>query len=402
MMLLSLVLGLALAGAPQTQDARAEAERLARSGSPAEALKQFQAIVAANPDDVEARLWIARLHNALGHPERAVTVYEAVVATQPQNVDALVGLGRTLTELGRLDEAAGALERAEKQAPENPAVLAAQGRLHWMARRGTLAEAYYAKALSLKADDSGIRDEYIALQAERAHRLEASYYFEHFNDETPETHGGLFLFNGRVSDTVRAYGSVQVLNKFDVTETRGGGGVELLPTSAFALRAGALFGGDAIVWPELDMTLDAEYARRRITWIGAFRFLRFAETSTWILTPGIRLRPTRNLGLTVLYHLSDSDFETLDGGESNNGVTVRADYRISPRLSIDTAYLHGFEGHEIITSEYLSQQLDANALTGGFRFDATPMTSLHANGGYQWRDFGVRVATASVTLVQRF
>src|SRR3972149_7072684 len=108
------VLTLALVAAPQAQapDQRAEAERLARTGAHARALQQFQALAAANPDDVEARLWIARLHVWMGHPERAIDVYQSVVATAPQNVDALVGLGSALTNVGRLADAADALNRA--------------------------------------------------------------------------------------------------------------------------------------------------------------------------------------------------------------------------------------------------------------------------------------------------
>src|SRR5215211_2947640 len=107
-----LVLGL-LVSVPTGQDARAEAERLARSGARQEALKRFQALAAENPADASARLWIGRLHLEMNHPERAAAVYESLVATDPQNVDALVGLGLALTRTGRFREASDALQRAE-------------------------------------------------------------------------------------------------------------------------------------------------------------------------------------------------------------------------------------------------------------------------------------------------
>ena len=55
---------------PQAQDARAEAERLAKAGNHAEALKRFQEIAAANPADAAARIWIGRLHMEMGEPRR--------------------------------------------------------------------------------------------------------------------------------------------------------------------------------------------------------------------------------------------------------------------------------------------------------------------------------------------
>src|SRR4029453_15318344 len=107
------ILGLTLLSTPQGADQRAEAERMAKSGNYAAALKQFQAIAAANPDDIDARLWIARLHAQMGHPEHAVAVYRTILAVQPQQLDALIGLGQSLVTLGRLAEASDALNRAE-------------------------------------------------------------------------------------------------------------------------------------------------------------------------------------------------------------------------------------------------------------------------------------------------
>ena len=86
--------------APAGQDPRAEAERLARSGARQQALERFQALAAANPADIAARLWIGRLHLEMNQPVRAVAVYESIVATEGQNVDALVGLGVALTRAG--------------------------------------------------------------------------------------------------------------------------------------------------------------------------------------------------------------------------------------------------------------------------------------------------------------
>src|SRR3954468_7400418 len=134
-MLMWMVLTLAVTAAPQAPgaqpaaDSRAQAEQLARSGAYRAALERFQAMAAANPDDIEARVWIGRLHASMGDDERAVAVYESVLTAQPQHVDALVGLGDALVRMGRLRQAADVLSRAEAQAPDNPALLAAQGRL---------------------------------------------------------------------------------------------------------------------------------------------------------------------------------------------------------------------------------------------------------------------------------
>src|SRR5688572_2776420 len=73
------------------------AEQLARSGRSVEALDLFERIVAVNPTDYEARLWIARLQLRMGRTEEAEATYRAVLLERPADIDARIGLGATLT-----------------------------------------------------------------------------------------------------------------------------------------------------------------------------------------------------------------------------------------------------------------------------------------------------------------
>ena len=56
---------------------RSLAEQLARSGQAVEALALFEQVVARNPEDVEARLWIARLQLRIGQTENAEAGFRA-------------------------------------------------------------------------------------------------------------------------------------------------------------------------------------------------------------------------------------------------------------------------------------------------------------------------------------
>jgi tetratricopeptide (TPR) repeat protein len=132
----------------QATDPRTEAERLAAKGAYEEALTRFQAIAAANPDDIQARLWIGRLHLRMKQPRRAAAVFESIVATDERNVEALSGLGVALVDAGQWTEAADILDRAEAIAPDRLDVLAAQGRRHAASGRATHAHAYKRKALA--------------------------------------------------------------------------------------------------------------------------------------------------------------------------------------------------------------------------------------------------------------
>jgi tetratricopeptide (TPR) repeat protein len=393
------VLCVALAG--QAQDPRAEAERLARAGSHAEALQRFQALVAANPDDIEARLWIARLHREMGHTNRSVEVYRSIVATNPQNLEALLGLGLTLIDSGNLTQAADALSRAEALAPDRPAVLAAQGRVHGRAARTTLALAYYERALALEPGNTEARAEYDALRAGRAHRVEGTYYFERFSDDLPNTHAGIFKVNGRVTDRFRVFGAAQFQRKFSHDESGFGGGIEWTARHDLRTRVFAMGGVDALLLPESEFSADVEFDRRSVTWLGRFRYLDFAGSRSTIVSPGVAFSLTDTLRLAFRYFHSESDIEDLLDDISNDGVSLDAAATLTPRASVHVGYARGFESLSRIMNDRFAL-LDGNIATAGARFEVAPMSTFAVAYQHQWRDDDTNVATAYVTFIQRF
>lgn len=400
MVIPAVLLSVALLAQPQATDARAEAERLARSGAHSEALRRFQALAAANPDDVEARVWIGRLHSWMGHPDRAVDVYESIVATNPQHVGALVGLADALISLRRYDRAADAMNRAESLAPDQVSVLGTQGRLHAAAGRGTLAMAYYERALALQPNDVALREDYDRLRARHAHRVEGSYYFEHFSDTEPDTHAGLFEVNGRLNDSTRLFGAAQFHDKFDESEGRAGGGVEWAGGDLHA-RGSALF-GDTIVFPRGDFAGDVEFVSGRVGWLAGFRYLDFADDSTWIVSPGLTLHPNPDVGVTFRYYHSSTDDPRFLSRVSNDSMTLSATGRVTKTVTVTGGYSRGFESLAIITAERLAQQ-DANTLFASVGVDPRPMTSLRASFDHEWRnDPDVQVVRLVLTLIQRF
>ena len=408
-MLISILLSVALTSFAQGQtappaDARAQAEQLARSGSLRAALEKFQALAAQNPEDVEVRVWIARLHAQMGAHERAVTVYQSIVATHPQQLDALIGLGDALIAVDRLREAAEALTRAEALAAENPQVLAAQGRLHAKAGRTRLALAYYERAMTLTPASPAIRQEYDDLRAEWAHRVVAGYAYEHFDTDVSDGHAGFGGVNVRASDSVRVSGTVQHQRKFSTDETRGGGGVEWRAHRNLRLYAGALFGGDAEILPQVDGYGGIAYSVGRATWSFDVRVAEFEEIRVDIAGGGVRFALPQHSAAWVKYYRFATAYPFASSDVVQSWV-LGASGRVAPTVSVGAEYTRGPDQLDLLTIDRTGE-FEANTYSAFADFRVVPMVSIGVRYDYQSRpafvDADVRVHRATVQLIRRF
>ena len=357
------------ASAQTPPDRRAEAERLANSGAYAEALRAFQAIAAANPDDIDARMWIARMHTKLGQPEHAAEVYRSILVAQPRNVDALVGLGNALVAVGHLREASDALSRAEAIAADSPAVLTAQGHLHEAANRTTLALAYYLRAAALDPSNTEARRAADALRALRGHRLELGYDFQHAPHESDvvidplrqDAHVGTIELNGRLGDQVRLFGRAQFQHAFDTDEQRAGGGIEWTATRYAFVRAGFLKGFDTQFLPDTDGFVNATISHGRARWgfdvQGATFDLRTDggdNATLWLFGPSLAVVIGRTGEASIRYYHGrlTTPFSSTPVGTDSVAIGIQG--HVTSRTRAGFSYTHGIDRLDWLTVDRIA------------------------------------------------
>lgn len=425
MMLIAVLLLTLSVNTTQEPDARAQAERLARSGAHAEALERFQALAAVNPDDAASRLWIGRLHLLMGHPHRAAAVFESLVATSSQNIEALTGLGRALTEMGDLKAAGDALNRAEALAADRVEVLAAQGRLHAAVGRDTLALAYYGRALATEPGNSEIKAQADALRASRSHRIHVGYDVQAFDPSAGALHAGHIEANARVSDSIRLFARGQMLRHENDdllnptlraellalglepavgggsrTESRGGAGIEWTVQPAIRLRGGAQFGNDTAWLPRVDVFADATFGRGRSRWTFRTHYFNFDGVDLWIGGPGIAIDLSPRTTLIAEYlrgrtGIAGRNSETTDSGSAGlHG-------RLTARTTAFFEYHRGLDRLDLFTADRLTAA-EANTLSFGGAVDFTPFVGLAARYDFQDRTTGLHVHRGSGVFTFRF
>src|SRR6185369_12487162 len=231
---------------------------LAEAGRNAEALAAMQKIVAANPEDHLARLWIANVHMRMGHPELAEPVYRSIGVEDADNVDAWVGLGSALLHQDRIVEALDALTRAEQTAPENAKVVGALASAYQLAGDDRRSIEYRQRVVTM----SPTRTNLMLLEDARreyGHRVEAHAYDEDFSSPTPSTRVSDIAINFRLSDVVRLIGRAELQTMSGHRENLDGGGVAWRWTPWGTFTGQVLIGNDNRVLPQGDYLGRVDY-----------------------------------------------------------------------------------------------------------------------------------------------
>src|SRR5688572_2887831 len=397
---------LALEPAPQGDFATfAQAVEAANDGRDAEALTAFQRLANVNPDDLDARLWIARLHVRMGNQNLAEPVYRSVLLEDPNDLEAMLGVANALLARGEFEEAEKFLDAAEQLEPENDAVLYTVGRSHMYSGRTVQAVEYFERAYNVSHTDQhrmsleGARRSYL-------HRVKLRGSSEQFGGSTPDSQFGDLLLNLRLSERWRVFARGQAQRKFGISEQRGGGGAEWRWKDTTILRGHALVMPDNVVMPEGDYMGEVQYTFMDATWTGSVRHFDFTSAKTTMISPAVQWTPAATrwafgLRYALSWSESVSRFNAFAGTRAGHSLHLQGAYRLRPRVWLQTGYAAGVEDFENYSIDRVGT-FRANTLSAGVRFDFPTLTGLVGNYERQWRSGNADMSRFSLSLQQRF
>ncbi len=389
-----------MAVAPQPIPTVAEAVVLVDAGELDEALQAFQRIAAANPNDHEARLWIARVHVLMDHPERAEPVFRSVALEDPTSLTAILGVGDALSSRREFDEAIEVLEGAEKRAPEDPEVLAALGRAHARAGHSREAVTYFQRASGAAPTEAN------AVWLERArlahgHRVDVAGLIEQFDGGLEDTHGADVNISVRLAENFRLTGRGQVAKKFGFNDERGGLGLEWRWKPATTILGHVLVGPGNKVLGQNEVYAELDHVGRNMQWMLGFRFVDFEGANISVVSPGLVWQATGRISLAALYSLSRTTSLSFSGSESSHSLRVDGSYLLRPRVSLVAGYATGVDRFDMLSIDRIG---DFGAKTGssGVRIDFPTLTSVLGVFEHSARDDGFNMNRFTVSLSQRF
>lgn len=148
--------GFVLAAEPDNLDARkGRAEALSENGNFKEAADDWAVLAGKRSDDIAARVNLGKNLYAAGLYDKSAAAYEEAVALDSKNAVALIGLGQAFEMLGDHQRSDDSLAAALKLNPENTAALMAKGEI--AERRGDKQVAIESYMLSLKANGMQVK-----------------------------------------------------------------------------------------------------------------------------------------------------------------------------------------------------------------------------------------------------
>jgi len=398
-LLFTFLLAIAWAGTAFAQTA-AEAEQLAQEGRDAEALAAFRRLAAGNPNDLQARLWIARLHERMGDPDQAESVYRSVLLEDPASLDAAVGVAAALLAHNEAEEAIELLDSLQDREAQNATVLALLGRAHRQTGRTDRAIEYYTRAVALTPiDEYRLRLEDARLAY--LHRIETRGFGEQFSGSTPDSRSADVAVNYRVSERLRVIGRAQAQRKFSTSEQRGGGGVEWTWRPSTTVRTHLLVGPGNLVMPEGDFLAEVDYVFSRAVWTASLRYFDFTGARTTFLSPALTFTASDRISVAARYGFSVTETSSRTAVEIGHTAQLRGAYRLFRRLSLEAGYAAGVEDFENFSIDRIGN-FRANTLSGGVRLDLATLTTVIARYDRQWRRNDVEMGRVNIAIQQRF
>ena len=389
---------LALAAALQsgTED-RTRAEGLARRGRTIEAIELFTHIVEANPADVEARLWMARLALRLGRTAEAEAGFRAVLQEHPADVDARIGLGMVLTRNGAWQDALTILAGAERDAGQNADLFAALARAYRRGGEDRRALEYFERARALSPDDPDIALGYEGVARTYGHWI-AVEGFGQWSVPGAGVGSGSVTVDVRAAPRLHLDAAVRTQSGPGYSDTTVGGGVLWRAGRTTTTSFHTLGGSGNIALPVVDLSGDVVHYTGAFEAGVAIRSLSFAASDLLAVSPVFAWDRDR-WRLDARYTLSRSSFDASGESGVDHSVLVRETWQAGRRVALLGAYAYGIESFEDLTADRLNA-LGSTTAAAGLRIDVPSLTRITATWEHQWRSNNTTVDRVTISLIQ--
>ena len=375
---------------------RTRAEDLARAGRSVEAIELFEQIVASNPADVEARLWVARLQLRLGRTAEAEAGFRAVLREHPADVDAGVGLALVLTRTGGWADALILLQQIEPAAGENADLFAALARAYRRAGDDRRALEYFERAKALAPADPDVVLGFEGVARTYGHWIAVEGFGQ--TGTGADVGSGTVTFDVRLAPRLHLEASARTQQGPDYSDVTVGGGMfwRATRTTTFALHV--IGGPDNVALPTLDVSADVLHYAGVVELGASVRHLTFAGSDLTAVSPVFAWDRDR-WRVDTRYTYSRSAFDATGESRGDHSLMLRGTWQQWRRVALQGAYAYGIESFEDLTADRIGA-FGTTTLASGIRIDLKSVTRIGTTWEHQWRSNHTAINRFTVSLIQ--
>jgi tetratricopeptide (TPR) repeat protein len=377
---------------------RSHAEDLARAGRTREAMELFVQIVAIDPGDVEARLWVARLALRLGRTADADAWFRSVLREHPADVDARIGLGMVLTRMGAWQDALAILSEAERDAGDNADLMAALARAYRRGGDDRRALEYFTRARTMSPDDPDVISGFEAVARTYGHWVA----FEGIGQggaPGASVRSGTLTADVRVAPRLHLEATGRIQNGPDYSDTVAGAGFVWRAWRATTVAVHVLGGSDNVALPRTDIFGDVVHYAGAFEIGGSLRRLSFVGANVGAVSPVLAWNPGDRWRTDGRYTYSRSSFDASPESSGDHSVLLRQTWQGWRRAAVQAAYAYGIESFEDLTADRLGS-LGTTTVSAGLRIDIPSLTRITTTWEHQWRSNDTRIDRVTVSVVQ--
>ena len=358
----------------------------------------YSRLLTNEPENLEYRIWVARLSSWLGDYKAALENYNLALLKDPTNTDALVG--RAYVHMWRQErsEAARDLDSAEKAGAKGPDLIMARARFLYYQDKWSQAYQLLGKVLDADPSNTEAAELKTRLQSRAKYELRLGTAGETLSNDQSSFAG---VISARwISRRNSLAVNFESWKRFGQNSNRAGLAWQHSFGNGMTLTAEAMFAPGSTVLARQDFSVALRKPLKHgFTASTELRTLRFGGPSVVMVSPSLEYHFEAPAWISFTYHLSRSRFTP---ALSNLGGSYQVSYnhQAGGRLTLHGGYQQGSETFTTATIDHLGTFRSKTIQAGA---DLAINQHLGVNFSYskQFRSNGIRQDSLGVTFILR-
>ncbi|MFM9879614.1 MAG: YaiO family outer membrane beta-barrel protein [Burkholderiaceae bacterium] len=217
------------------------------------AAREFEGVLAQNPQDGKALEQLAVVQGWLGRYDASIATWQRLLVQEPRRDDARIGIARVQYWSGQWQASLRTLDDVLSRQPQSAEAQSLKGDVLLALQRPAEARSAYQSALQSGADAAEMNKKLARAVTPKAWRLDAGVGVDDFSNNRGTEYNGFTQLGYSFSRELSVYGRYEIARQFGSNDASYFAGAYWLPTPELLLF------GEVGVTPDADFRPDSQF-----------------------------------------------------------------------------------------------------------------------------------------------